>query len=253
MRSHTTRSVRRVPVLLGAAAGSVLLSAGPALAHVSVQPGEAEQGGYATVVFKVPNERDSASTVKLEISLPADHPLASVQPQPVPGWDVKVATAAPAEPLESHGERVEKAVTKVTWSGGTIEPGMFQQFPLSVGRLPEDTGQLVFKALQTYDDDEVVRWIEEPRKDGTEPETPAPVLKLVPGTGGHGTAGNQAGDGKGSAEEDGHGHGAEAAGTAEAAGGGGTDTTARVLGAAGILLGAAGTAFGLLARRRRAA
>lgn len=52
-----------------------MLLAGTASAHVSVQPqGPAAKGGYATVNFKVPNERDDASTVKLEVSFPTDHP-----------------------------------------------------------------------------------------------------------------------------------------------------------------------------------
>ena len=48
-----------------------------------------------------------------------------------------------------------------------------------MGPLPE-SGQMIFKALQTYSDGTVVRWIDEPSTDGTEPESPAPVLKIVP-------------------------------------------------------------------------
>ena len=79
-----------------AAAGTVAASAvfalsAPAFAHVSVQPeGTAAKGDYATVNFKVPNERDNASTTKLEVNFPTDHPLASVMPQPIDGWSVKV-------------------------------------------------------------------------------------------------------------------------------------------------------------------
>jgi periplasmic copper chaperone A len=60
-----------------------------------------------------------------------------------------------------------------------IKPGQFQEFPVSAGPLPA-TDKLVFKALQTYSDGNVVRWIEEPGADGKEPEHPAPVLKLKP-------------------------------------------------------------------------
>ena len=65
----------------GAVAGvAVLALAGPAVAHVSVQPeGEAAKGGYAVVNFKVPNERDNASTTKVEVTFPSEHPLASVK------------------------------------------------------------------------------------------------------------------------------------------------------------------------------
>ncbi|WP_432038252.1 YcnI family copper-binding membrane protein [Streptomyces cucumeris] len=243
--------LRRLPVLGALTAGGlVLLAAGPAFAHVSVQPGEAEKGGYSTVNFKVPNERDDASTTKLEVTLPTDHPLASVMPQPVPGWKVKVTKSKLDKPIEMHGEKITEAVTKVTWSGGSIEPGQFQQFPLSVGQLPEDADQLVFKALQTYDNKEVVRWIEEPKEGEDEPENPAPVLKLVApaeGSDAHGAAASgHKDDDKGESED-----GEKTA--ADDSDGDSSDTTARVLGVAGIVVGIAGVAFGVLASRRRSA
>ncbi|MBC3990111.1 YcnI family protein [Streptomyces sp. AC563] len=229
------------------AAGAVLLCSVPALAHVSVQPGEAERGGYATINFKVPNERDDASTVKLEVSFPAEHPMSSVMPQPVPGWQVKVTKGKLDKPLESHGKKITEAVNKVTWTadGDGVRPGQFQQFPLSVGQLPEKADHLVFKALQTYSNKEVVRWIEEPREGAPEPESPAPVLKLVAadaaGTGGATDAKKDA------AGEDASGQ------TANAGSDDDSDTTARVLGGVGIAAGIAGVAFGVLAGRRRSA
>ncbi|RAJ66431.1 uncharacterized protein YcnI [Streptomyces sp. Amel2xB2] len=237
-----TRTRRRVTTVGALAATSVLLCAGPALAHVSVDPESAAPGDYAVVNFKVPNERDDASTTKLEVNLPEDHPLASVMPQPVPGWDVKVTKSKLDKPIEAHGEKITEAVTKITWTGGEVKKGEFQQFPVSMGELPEGTDQLVFKALQTYDDDQVVRWIEEPKKGEPEPENPAPVLKLTQAAAGdaHGASGSE----KASAQK---GASAEAAGED----GGGTDTTARVLGVVGIVAGVAGVAFGVLAGRRR--
>ncbi|MGW5447266.1 YcnI family copper-binding membrane protein [Streptomyces asiaticus] len=244
--------LRRLPVLGALTAGGlVLLTAGPAFAHVSVQPGQAEKGGYSTINFKVPNERDDSSTVKLEVTLPADHPLASVMPQPVPGWDVKVTKSKLPKPMEMHGEKISEAVTKVTWTGGKIEPGMFQQFPLSVGQLPDDADQLAFKALQTYDNKEVVRWIEEPKEGAAEPENPAPVLKLV--------APAEGSDGHGAAAASGQDKDSEQAGAENSASKdtsddeNGSDTTARVLGIAGIVIGAAGVVFGVVASRRRTA
>ncbi len=127
--------------------------------------GEAAKGGYATLNFKVPNERDQASTVKLEVNFPADHPLSSVTPQAVPGWKISIDKSKLDKPLEVHGKKITEAVSKVTWTAddSEIAPGYFQQFPVSVGALPEDADQLVFKAIQTYDNKEVVRWIEEPK------------------------------------------------------------------------------------------
>ena len=134
------------------AASAVLVLSAPAFAHVSVTPeGTAAKGGYATVNFKVPNERDNASTTKLEVNLPTDHPLASVMPEAVDGWNVEVTRSKLDKPVELHGEKIDEAVTKVTWTadGKGIQPGYFQKFPLSIGALPEDTDELVFKAIQT--------------------------------------------------------------------------------------------------------
>ncbi|MEU9604032.1 YcnI family protein [Streptomyces sp. NPDC048057] len=238
----SSRALRAVAVVAGAGVASVLL-AGPAAAHVSVQPqGEAARGGYATVFVKVPNERDNASTVKLELNLPTEHPMTSVMPQPVPGWRAEVTKTKLAKPLTVHGKQVTEAVSKVTWTadGSKIGPGQFQQFPLSLGPLPEKADQVVFKALQTYDNKEVVRWIEAAEEGGAEPESPAPVLELAAAEGhGHGAAGDEAGD-KASDQ------------AAKDDSDDGTDATARVLGVVGILVGAAGVAFGVLAGRRRA-
>ncbi|WUT40249.1 YcnI family protein [Streptomyces sp. NBC_00690] len=251
---------RAVTVLAGAGALSVLLLSGTAFAHVSVQPqGEAAKGGYATVNFKVPNERDTASTVKLEVNLPTEHPLASVLPQPVPGWTVQVTKSKLAKPLEVHGNKITEAVSKITWTaaGGKIGPGQFQQFPVSLGQLPENADQVVFKAIQTYDNKEVVRWIEVPQE-GKEAALPAPVLELTAAAEGHhggtGDAKNEKAEQTDKTAKDAH-HdkGSTAGSESKAASGDDSDGTARVLAVIGIVVGAAGVAFGVLAGRRRVA
>ncbi|KUJ69381.1 hypothetical protein ACZ90_11950, partial [Streptomyces albus subsp. albus] len=229
----------RIALAGGVAASTVLLIAGPAAAHVSVQPvGEAAKGGYATLNFKVPNERDQASTVKLEVNFPADHPLSSVTPQAVPGWKIKIDKSKLDKPLEVHGKKITEAVSKVTWTAddSEIAPGYFQQFPVSVGALPEDADQLVFKAIQTYDNKEVVRWIEEPTAGGEEPDSPAPVLKL--------TAAAEDGHGGGAADDAGKTDDHKAADadasakeSSTAASSSSSDTTARTLGIIGIVIG----------------
>ena len=235
------------------AASAVLAVSAPAFAHVSVQPeGVAAKGDYAVVNFKVPNERDDASTTNVEVSFPADHPLSSVMPQPLDGWSVKVTKSKLDKPITAHGQKIDEAVTKVTWTadGKGIEAGFFQKFPLSIGALPEDTDELVFKAVQTYSNKEVVRWIEPQKEGAEEPENPAPVLALSAASEGghHGSTG---------AEDASHTEETEktektAKDTTEAASSvDSSDTTARVLGVVGIVVGLAGVAYGVLAGRRR--
>lgn len=244
------KSLTRASVVASAASAVLLVSVVPAFAHVSVSPeGAAAKGGYATVNFKVPNERDNASTTKLEVSFPAGQPLASVMTEPVPGWKAKVTKTKLDKPLEIHGKKIDEAVSKVTWTadGKGIEPGTFQKFPLSLGQLPEDADQMVFKALQTYSNKEVVRWIEPQHKGQEEPDFPAPALALSDADDHHGAASDDdADDAKAAGAEDGE-NGEESASDSDS-----SDTTARVLGIVGIVVGAAGVAFGVLAGRRRA-
>ncbi|WP_328943632.1 YcnI family protein [Streptomyces sp. NBC_00250] len=256
-RVSSRLSASRVALAGGIALSSVVLLSGTAFAHVSVQPqGEAAKGGYATVNIKVPNERDNASTVKVEVNFPLDHPLASVMPQPIPGWKAVVTKSELSKPLELHGKKIDKAVSKVTWTadGSKIGPGEFQQFPLSLGQLPEDADQLVLKAIQTYDNKEVVRWIEEKKEGAEEPQNPAPVLKLSAASEDH--HGGAAPSASASAPKDdkaGHEDKTASHEETETAAASSSDTTARILGVIGILVGIAGVAFGVLAGRRRSA
>ena len=88
-------------------AAVVLGVATPAFAHVTVQPSEAEQGGFAAVAFQVPNERDDANTVKVEVTFPADHPIPFVSTQPVEpaGERPSIDGAEPGVAPEAFGFR----------------------------------------------------------------------------------------------------------------------------------------------------
>jgi uncharacterized protein YcnI len=225
---------KRATVVAATAAALTLALAGPAAAHVTVGSASAVQGGYSTVTFKVPNESDDASTTKLEVNLPPDAPVASVSLRPVPGWTAVAEKTKLAAPIEAHGTQITEAVSKITWTasgGAAIKAGEFQTFDVSMGPLPQ-TPQMVFKALQTYSDGTIVRWIDEPTTDGTEPESPAPVLKLAAA----------AGDAAAPA--------ATGPSVTAAPAGAESSSTGTVLGVIGILLGLAALLLGLLAYRR---
>lgn len=176
------RAAASAALAIGVLAVGVLGFAVPASAHVTVNPREATQGSYARVAFRAPTESDTASTVKIEVNMPEENPIASVSLQPVPGWEATVERRTVDPPIELHGSQVTEVVSKITWTASpeaAVKPGQFQEFPVSMGPLPK-AERLVFKALQTYSDGNVVRWIEEPPAEGGEaPEHPAPVLKLA--------------------------------------------------------------------------
>jgi periplasmic copper chaperone A len=154
----------------------------PASAHVTVNPREATQGGYAKLTFRMPNEKSTATTTTLEVNFPADAPIASVSVKPVPGWTARVTKSKLATPIKVHDAEITEAVSKIVWKANTpessVQAGQFQEFDVSAGPLPT-VDKIVFKALQTYSDGDIVRWIDEPAADGKEAEHPAPVLKLT--------------------------------------------------------------------------
>ena len=175
-RPHRLRRAFVTATLAGALLAAL---AAPASAHVSVKPESVPKGSFSVISFSVPNESSTASTVKVEVTFPTDHPIAFVSVLPIPGWTWASEKTTLAKPVESEGESITEAVSKVTWSGGEIKPGEFQLFTVSAGPLPTDTKQIEFKAVQTYSDGTVTRWIEETPKGGPEPEFPAPTLKLA--------------------------------------------------------------------------
>lgn len=158
------------------AAGTLLALGAPpaASAHVTIDPGNATAGSYTVITVKVPNESETAATNRVELTLPAETPFASVRYVPVPGWTAELVTETLPDPVMVGDREVVDAVTSVIWTadaGSEIQAGQLQLFPLSVGPVP-DTGSIVMPADQTYTDGEVVSWSEA----GEDAEHPAPVL-----------------------------------------------------------------------------
>ena len=163
----------RFAMAMTAVAAVAAALAATASAHVTVNPPEWEAGGFARFAVRVPTERPDASTTKVSVKLPEGVFFVSFQPKP--GWKREVKMAKLDEPVELFGDEVTERVDTVTWSGGRIEPGEFDEFGMSA-RMPEEEGQeLAFPAVQTYSSGEVVRWIGEP-----DAEQPAPRVKVLP-------------------------------------------------------------------------
>jgi periplasmic copper chaperone A len=155
-----------------------LIAPAGAGAHVTLQPSEAAAGDFTALDVRVPNERDDSGTTKVDVQFPPGFVFASYQP--VPGWSVKVRMEKLGKPITSHGEKITEQVAQMTWTadsaGSAIQPGQFLDFPISV-QIPGEAGEtLTFKALQTYENGEVVRWIGAP-----DSEEPAPQVVVTEG------------------------------------------------------------------------
>ncbi|MBN1091810.1 YcnI family protein [Blastococcus sp. TML/M2B] len=189
-----SRPLSRLAVVLAAALVALAASvtgASLASAHVTAASADAAPGGYGKVVFRVPNESDTASTVGLRIQVPAEAALASLRVQPVPGWTATLTSSELPEPLEAHGQEITSYVSVVEFraTGPGIAPGEFQEFALSGGPFP-DADELTYPTVQSYSDGTESAWIE-PAVDGEEPERPAPVLSLAADSGADGAGGDE--------------------------------------------------------------
>ncbi|MCX5424328.1 YcnI family protein [Streptomyces sp. NBC_00078] len=243
--STARTALRRAGVVTALAAAGVLTAAGVASAHVTVHPDSYAKGATDGVLsFRVPNEEDTASTTKVQVFLPTDHPVLGVLVSPPQsGWTAKVTNTKLKTPVKTDDGTITDAVSEITWTGGKIGAGQYQDFNVAFGQLPDNTDQLTFKTLQTYSDGKTVRWIEEAQSGGDEPENPAPVLKLTAKgaeEGGTPAASAKASNSSGSA------------GSPASASAGSSDSTARGLGVAGLVvgvLGLAAAAFALVRNR----
>jgi uncharacterized protein len=156
-------------------ASTLVLLATPAWAHVTVSSPDAQPGAVALLTFRVPTE-GARSTTRLQVVFPSDEPIPSVSVRPTLGWTYRVATVKAPPGLRGEHGPVDQVVSTISWAstGRGIKPGEFEEFEVTAGPLPR-VSRLVFKALQTYKDGTVVRWVE------TGPgrhEHPAPVLVL---------------------------------------------------------------------------
>jgi uncharacterized protein YcnI len=152
--------------------GSALALSGAAQAHVTLHPNALPAGSFTTFVVRVPNERPKAVTTKVDVKFPRGFLFLSYEPKP--GWQAQIIYRKLAKPVKLFGETFKQEVGRVVWSG-RLAPGQFVEFPLSAAMPAMRAGTvLTFKALQTYSNGEIVRWIGAPNAD-----EPAPQVMLT--------------------------------------------------------------------------
>jgi uncharacterized protein YcnI len=138
------------------AAVAALVAAPAASAHVQVRPALAAPGDPVLFQVIVPNERD-ASTTEVTLQIPKDVlPFSFEEPA---GW------------TRENKEGADGSLESVTWKGELAEDG-FARFSF-LASTPEQEGEIAWKAVQTYDDGSVSRWIGAPDSDN-----PAAVTRI---------------------------------------------------------------------------
>jgi uncharacterized protein YcnI len=139
------------------AAVAALLVPAVALAHAVVYPRATAPGAYEKYVLRVPNEKDTARTTRVEIQFPGAVRVVSFGD--VAGWQLQVSR-------DTSGR-----VTGASWTG-SLPPERFVEFPF-VAVNPREPTRIVWPVYQTYSDGERVGWTGP--EDG---ETPASVTTV---------------------------------------------------------------------------
>ena len=151
---------------------AALVAVPAAAAHVTINPGEWEAGGFARFTVRVPTERDVPTT---EVTIRFPEAVTSARFMPAPGWERSVEMEQLDEPIQQgEGDPITERLASVTWTGGSIAADEFMEFGVSF-RMPETPGEtLVFPAIQTYQGGEVVEWIGPEDSDA-----PAPTILIT--------------------------------------------------------------------------
>ena len=140
-RTSACRALARAGVLVAA-----LALAPSAFAHAELFPQTVPSGDGQLLQLAVPNEKDSASTTEIQLTIPSGFDLESVAA--VPGWTASVSGRKTTNGETSGGNAV-------TWKG-KLSGSTLAVLPFT--GVPKNDGEYVFTVRQTYSDGSVVEW-----------------------------------------------------------------------------------------------
>lgn len=151
-------------------------------AHIVLAQPEAPAGSSYRATFKVGHGCDGSPITAITVRLPAG--ARGAKPMPKAGWLIERRIDKLAEPYTSHGKTITDDVSEVTWRGGLLPEGFYDEFVLQV-QLPATPGPLWFKVKQVCEQGEI-DWAEIPAE-GTSGNTstrglkaPAALLQVQP-------------------------------------------------------------------------
>lgn len=173
-------------VVTSALVGAIVCAlAAPAAAHVTVDPPSAPKGSTVKLSFLVPNEEPTARVTDVQVAFPTppQTPIPSVVVEGKPGWTVKVTTQKLAKPIVTDNGSLSEVVSSIEWKAKTpadgVAPQQFGEFTVDADGLPANEDQVAFRAIQTYSNGTVVRWIDPVTPNGPAAEHPTPILRLT--------------------------------------------------------------------------
>ena len=129
-----------------------LLISPAVIAHVTVNPKQANIATYQNFTVSVPTEKEIPTT-KVRLVIPPE--VSSVRPNVKPGWQITL-TKDLAD---------ETKINEIIWENGSIPADQRDEFVFSA-KLPAKAGNIIWKAYQTYQDGSTVSWDADPNQTG---------------------------------------------------------------------------------------
>jgi uncharacterized protein YcnI len=177
MSAH--RNLARLVVLPAAVVGLTALAIGPALAHVTISPNQANANSYTVATVSVPHGCDGSATTQIIISIPEQ--LVEVTPTRNALWDVTKTRTPLKTPIKAEdGDEITDKVDTVVYTAKTPLPdGYRDAFELNF-QVPDAVGKtLVFPVIQKCVKGQTA-WTETTTAGAAEPEHPAPTVTVLP-------------------------------------------------------------------------
>ncbi|WP_375688560.1 DUF1775 domain-containing protein [Pseudooceanicola sp. LIPI14-2-Ac024] len=174
-------------------ASTLAVLAAAAFAHATLEQREAKAGATAKITLRVPHGCEGEATHTVRLALPDG--FYAAKPMPKAGWELSTETGSYATPYDNHGTEMTEGVRAVTWSGGHLEDGWYDEFTVrgSFGADIEPGTVMFFPAVQTCDNG-TADWTD--TSGSHDVPNPSPKVTVVAGDahGGHGHGGHGAMD-----------------------------------------------------------
>jgi uncharacterized protein YcnI len=158
------------------ATGLLLLFAGPAAGHVTLEVGQAPASSVYRGTFRVPHGCEGATTTPLVVRLPEG--ISAARPMQKAGWTIRLTSQG--EPASDHGALPEAA--EIAWEGGNLPDAYHEEFVIRL-RLPERPREIVYiPVVPECKGGSTAAWVQipEPGRRITEYRFTVPAVRLLP-------------------------------------------------------------------------
>ncbi len=153
---------------------ALVATAGVAFGHAALNATHVEAGALTTVEFRIMHACDGSPTTRVTLGLPEG--LSRVTPRMLAGWTASVVREPLAQSYQLHGQTITDRVASITWEGGEIPEGVYEQFEVRL-QTPDAPGQvLMLPVRQECANGVIYDWDDDPRDGPT--DTPALMLQL---------------------------------------------------------------------------